>query len=498
MNPTTFKVFGDLEVMGRDFDEVIHILWPKPYADEIVQRFRHTLETGEPYVSAERIEERLDRGVTEYYEWQINRIALPEGRYGVVCYFRDIAQRVAMEKNIKQQAAQLADESRRKDEFLAMLSHELRNPLAPIRSAVYLLRMQERGSENQIQQQAREIIERQVGNLTKLVSDLLEVSRVVSGRVRLDRQTVDLNQIVRHATETVMSLIEQRKHELVLNLRDEPIWADVDPTRMEEVFINLLNNAAKYTDNGGRIEVHCDYASWNSFPQVRVRDNGIGIDAELLPRIFDLFSQADRTLARSAGGLGIGLSLAKRLVDLHGGTIEAYSPPQDRLSGGGSEFIVQLPPAHAPAMARPVEPDAEIAPRADGTRVLVVEDNIDQVTMLSSALRHLGYSVQSAHTGPDGLEVALQWRPDIVVLDIGLPGLDGYEVARRLRSDPATKTVHLIALTGYARDTDIALARAAGFDAHLAKPVEFGELEKLMASHPAHAKLTGAARRLGE
>jgi PAS domain S-box-containing protein len=398
------------------------------------------------------------------------------------CNVRDISQRIAMENKIKEQTESLANESRRKDEFLAMLSHELRNPLAPIRTALHLLKLHERGSANLIQQQARAIIDRQVGNLTKLVNDLLEVSRVVSGRIRLDLQIVDLNEVVEHAIQTATPLIEQRKHELVLNLCTDPAWTNADPTRMEEVFINVLNNAAKYTPDGGRIEVWCEHPRGQNYVQVRVRDNGVGIDEKLLPRIFDLFTQADRSLDRSAGGLGIGLSLAHRLVDLQGGTIEAHSPPEGQTTG--SEFIVRLPLKPAPGEPPVAAPDDKPQQRPEGLRVLVVDDNIDHVMMLATALRHTGYSVQIAYNGPDGLKVALHWRPDIVLLDIGLPGLDGYQVARRLRSDPtlgnAGQSMRLIALTGYGRDTDIALAREAGFDAHLVKPYELDELERLL------------------
>jgi signal transduction histidine kinase len=338
------------------------------------------------------------------------------------CNVRDIADRSRLEKEVAQQTGALAAQSRGKDEFLAMLSHELRNPLAPIRSAVHLLRINERGSENAIQRQAREIIERQVGNLTKLVGDLLDVSRVISGRIHLTQTTLDLRQVVKHAVETVTSMIAQRKHELVLHLGDEPIWANADATRMEEVVINLLDNAAKYTLDGGRIEVWCEGIPGDKCVQVRVRDNGMGIDEKLLPRIFDLFTQADRSLARSAGGLGIGLSLVHRLVELQGGTVEAYSPARGREVG--SEFIVKLPLAagacgSAYATGRP-------APNPTGTRVLIVDDNIDAVMTLADALQMKGYAVQSA-TGPDGLKVAQQWRPHVVLLDIGLPGLDGFK-----------------------------------------------------------------------
>jgi signal transduction histidine kinase len=396
-----------------------------------------------------------------------------------------LEQAKVMQETIARQGEELAAESRRKDEFLAMLSHELRNPLAPIRSAVHVLRMQERGgSENIIQKQAHEIIERQVGNVTKLVNDLLELSRFTSGRIRLTTEVIDLNQVVEHAMETVKPLLMQRKHEVVFNRCEVPVWTTADATRMEEVFVNLLNNAAKYTPDGGRIDLWCEHPDGRDYVQIRVRDNGVGIDAKLLPYIFDLFTQADRTLDRSAGGLGVGLSLAQRIVRLHGGTIEAHSPPADNPTARGSEFIVKLPSAAAPLGFAPPQPEALPGKAAgrDGLRVLVVDDNIDLVTMLASSLRERGYSVQSAYTGPDGLRVAEQWRPDIVLLDIGLPGLDGYEVARRLRADPAkgAKDLRLIALTGYGRDADIAKAHEAGFEAHLIKPYDFDELEKLM------------------
>jgi PAS domain S-box-containing protein len=469
------------EMQGWGWKKMLH----PEYVDRVVERIQRSWDTGDPWEDTFPL-----RGKDGNYRWFLSR-ALPirDEQGNIVRWFgtnTDVTEQREMANKIAQQAEQLADESRRKDEFLAMLGHELRNPLAPIRTAVHLLALHERGSQNAIQQQAREIIERQVANLTRLVGDLLDVSRVISGRIHLNRLSLDLNQVVKHAIETVTPLIEQRKHELVLHLCDAPIWANADATRMEEVFVNLLNNAAKYTSDGGRIEVWCEGMPGDKFVQVRVRDNGIGIDKNLLPRIFDLFTQADRSLARSEGGLGIGLSLAHRLVELHGGTIEAHSPPPGRTVG--SEFIVKLPLAASPFEATQVLQD-QPAPNPNGMRVLVVDDNVDSVMMFASALRAKGYAVQSAYTGPDGLKVAQQWRPDIVLLDIGLPGLDGYEVARRLRTTPLdgadrrkTFQGRIIAVTGYGRDRDIDRAREAGFDAHLAKPFELDELEQLMTS----------------
>jgi CheY-like chemotaxis protein/anti-sigma regulatory factor (Ser/Thr protein kinase) len=341
--------------------------------------------------------------------------------------------------------------------------------------------MNERDNENSVQRQAREIIERQVGNLTKLVSDLLDVSRVVSGRIRLNLQTLDLRQVLDHALQTSESLIAQRKHLLVVNGEGGPLWTNADATRIEEVLINLLSNAAKYTDEGGCIEVHCGQLQGQNCVEVRIRDNGMGIEPDLLPRIFDLFTQSDRTLERSQGGLGIGLNLASRLVQLHGGTIEAHSPPPGETKG--SEFVIRLPAAPAPNEMQPAD-EPEGAPRASGgRRVLVVDDNVDQVTMLVSGLRNKGYAVQSAFTGPEGLKAALQWNPDVMLLDIGLPGLSGYEVARQVRSALASSSgkMKLIALTGYGRETDVALAQEAGFDIHLTKPCDFEQLDRLLA-----------------
>jgi len=602
-------VFGDVpDLLGSDFIEVMHILWPSAAADEIVARFRHTQRTGEPYIFTEFSEVRRDRHVREYYDWQIHRIALPDGQSGVVCYFmdastrvravaalresevryrrlfqtakdgilildattgkildanafmaalvgrephdlhgkelfeigmfadenenraafrglqqslylrhdhlpvrhkdgsrvevefianiyregdalvaqcnvRNISQRVAMEKQIAEQAEALADESRRKDEFLAMLSHELRNPLAPIRSALYLLKLQEHPEgENPIQKQAREIIERQSGNLAKLVSDLMEVSRVINGQIRLHPQVVDLNQIVAHAIETTRPLVEQHNHSIAWNAHGEPVWVSVDGTRMEEVFINLLNNAAKYTLDSGRIEISCEQPKDTNYAEVRVRDNGVGIEPRLLKagRIFDLFTQADRSLDRAQGGLGIGLALAHRLVQMHGGSLEAFSPPDG--SDTGSEFIVRMALAPAPPNAQQPQVSSTLTPNAEDTRVLIVDDNVDLVVVLTRILQQKGYFVQNAASGTDGLALATQWRPNIILLDIGLPGIDGYEVAKRLRAAGELPRPQLIAVTGYGRDTDIALSREAGFDGHLTKPYDVDELVTLMAT----------------
>lgn len=427
------------------------------------------------------------------------------------CNVRDISERSLLEKAVAVQAEALAAQARAKDEFLAMLSHELRNPLAPIRAAAHLMRLQEGGegaAVNPILHQAREIIERQVANLTKMVSDLSEVSRVISGRIRLDLRAVDVKQVVEHAVQSATPLFEQRKHAVSVSSCTEPVWAHADATRLEEVLVNLLNNAAKYTPDGGRIAVACELRreGGKDYAVVRVRDNGVGIEESLLPCVFDLFTQGDRSLDRAWGGLGIGLSLAHRLITMHCGTIAAQSAG----AGKGSEFTVKLPLLTVPldqSTTERLRPSAQTpgpavardgGVKAAAVRVLVVDDNIDLVTMLCGTLRLKGYIVQSAYTGPEGLRIAQEWRPDIALLDIGLPGLDGYEIARRLRADNvrgvaasgeggvvtggAVARMKLIAITGYGRDDDIVLAKQAGFDGHLTKPVEFQDLEKMMAA----------------
>ena len=388
------------------------------------------------------------------------------------CNIRDITQRSRMERQAKAQAAALADLHRRKDEFLAMLSHELRNPLSPILNAVHLLRLQ--GDENLIQQEARSIIERQVGQLSHLVDDLLEVARFTSGKIRLHPVRLDMRGVVERAVESARPLIDGRRHVLTVDVPDEPIWLDADPTRLEQVVVNLLNNAAKYTDEGGRIWLEARASGHEMV--LSVRDTGIGIDLEQFPDIFDLFTQADRSLDRSQGGLGIGLSLVQRLVDMHRGTVEVHSEGLGR----GSEFTIRLPLPPSPAPEPPSAPTGSAERPAHAGRVLVVDDNVDSAEILATLLRMSGHDVRTAYTGPTALEAAVAHLPDVVLLDIGLPGLNGYEVARRLRQDPQLKGVRLVAMTGYGDEADRQLAQEAGFDRHLVKPVDFPKVEELL------------------
>jgi CheY-like chemotaxis protein/two-component sensor histidine kinase len=355
-----------------------------------------------------------------------------------------------------------------------MLSHELRNPLAAIVNALHLLRVER--NETGVQGEARGVIERQTAHLALLIDDLLEVSRMTTGRIHLHRERVAVSDIVAQAVETVRPMIEQRRHDFTVSLAPEPLWLDADTVRLEQVVVNLVTNAVKYTDEGGRI--------WLSVQQqgdevvLRVRDTGIGIAPEFLPHIFDLFTQGERTLARARGGLGVGLSLVRALVELHGGRVEAHSAGL----GQGSEFIVYLPVVPSPT-SHPAPPPTDAATPTPGSlRVLFVDDNADMRVITLRLLESYGYQVRMAYDGPSALETALEYRPDVMLLDIGLPGMDGYEVARRISQDLALQNLVLVAVTGYGLESDRLRAQEAGFDHHLVKPVDFDALLGLLAT----------------
>jgi PAS domain S-box-containing protein len=389
----------------------------------------------------------------------------------IQCNIRDNTEHHQLER-AQAQAEALVDLHRRKDEFLAMLSHELRNPLSAITNAVEIL---DRQNDEPIQHKARTIIRRQVGHLVVLVNDLLEVTRVLSGRIQLHREELDLRGIVQRSLETTRNLFEQRKHELNVTLPEEPVWLMGDVIRLEEVIVNLLNNAAKYTPEGGHVSLRLNKEGEDAV--VRVRDTGVGIGPDLLPQVFDLFTQAKRTLDRSQGGLGVGLTVVRKLVEMHGGTTEAHSSGL----GQGSEFIVRLPVLRSPLRQTTVS-SAERAQSTQAWRVLVVDDNIDSADSITSLLEASGHDVKVAYSAEKALEMAAEYQPEIMLLDIGLPEMDGYEVAKRLRQNPQLKDLRLIALTGYGQDSDRKRSRESGFDAHVVKPVDWRTLSELLAS----------------
>lgn len=373
----------------------------------------------------------------------------------------------------------LRNADRRKDEFLATLAHELRNPLAPISNATRLLRSvpQEPSLRG-----AREVIERQVHHLARLVEDLLDVSRISRGKIELRRHPVDLASVVRNAVETSQPLITERAHELSLDLPPDPVLVDVDATRLGQVISNLLNNAAKYTPSGGRIVLSARIES--GIVTIRVKDTGIGIDPSLLPTIFDMFVQADNRVERETGGLGIGLTLVRHFVDMHGGSVRAKSDGPNR----GSEFVVTLPVADSGALAPPQSVAPEVSSRPPrGLRILVADDNLDNASTMSTLLHLLGNDVVAANSGAEALACAADWRPDVALLDLGMPVMNGYEVAQRIRDFPWGKHVLLVAITGWGQDADRHRSRAAGFDHHLVKPVEIDRLLALLSDKAAQA-----------
>jgi PAS domain S-box-containing protein len=381
------------------------------------------------------------------------------------CFTRDFTQQYHAEHALRE-----AD--RRKDDFLATLAHELRNPLAPIRNGLEVLRLQSRDAE--LFEQARSVMERQVQQMTRLVDDLLDVSRITRDKIELRRQRVELAAIVKSAVETSQPLIHSAGHQLIVTLPETPIFLDVDPARMAQVFSNLLNNSAKFTDLGGRIEIEA--ALDGSEAVVAVRDNGVGISCEALAYVFDMFRQSDCSLERAQGGLGIGLTLVRRLVELHGGAIYA----QSQGPGKGSEFIVRLPVAApgAPQMTKTLTPSKHLVEKQ---RILVVDDNKDAGDTLSMLLRVKGNQVRTASNGLHAIEVASEFLPQVVLMDIGMPHLDGHETARRLRKLPCGRDITIIALTGWGQPDDVQRSIDAGCSAHLVKPVDIAELERLLA-----------------
>ena len=367
---------------------------------------------------------------------------------------------------------ELAD--RRKDEFLAMLAHELRNPLAPIRYALEMVRS--RQPLDPEVEQAREMIERQVCQMTHLVDDLLDVGRISHGTLRLRKERTELEPALRIAVEATRPHMDASQHELTVSIPQERIFLEADPTRLAQIVANLLDNSAKYTDRGGRISLSAARQEDNVV--IAVRDNGIGIAPDMLPQVFDMFAQADHSIERTRGGLGIGLTLVRRLVELHGGQIEASSAGPGR----GSEFIVRLPCLPASDVPEPDITPAATEPTLQRSRILIVDDNRDAAQSLAALIRLQGADVRTAHDGLAALDVAAEFRPEVIFLDIGLPQLNGYDVCRRMREHPWGKEATIVAITGWGQEEDRAKSKAAGFDHHAVKPVEYATLLKLLAS----------------
>jgi PAS domain S-box-containing protein len=393
----------------------------------------------------------------------------PDGTLrGFACILRDLSDRKRLEEALRQRAEALAEAGRRKDEFLAVLSHELRNPLGPIRNALHILRIVAPGEPEELE--AREVIDRQVRHLSRLVDDLLDVFRITHGKLLLRKERLDLARLVRLTVADHRKALETAGLRVAIEVPEQPVWAVGDTTRLAQVVGNLLANAGKFTDPGGEVCVCLSSDAGAAEALLTVRDTGIGIAPETLPHVFEIFAQGGN-LTRARGGLGLGLALVRGLAELHGGRARAHS---DGL-GHGSELSVWLPLARAPAPAA-----GEDRPNGHGTkavRVLIVEDNPDAARTLAILLRKLGHQVETAADGAAGVAAARRLRPDVVVCDLGLPELDGFEVARALRRDPDTASARLIALSGYAQEEDRRRCFEAGFDLHLTKPVDPDELQ---------------------
>ena len=386
---------------------------------------------------------------------------------------RDMTDRKRAEDDLQRLAADLSEADRRKNEFLAMLAHELRNPLAPISNAARVLRLG--GGTGEAVRSASEMLERQVGQMSRLVDDLLDMSRITRGRIELRTRRIELAPVIQQAVEAVRAQYKTMNHELTVTLPARPLHVEADPARLAQVVGNLLNNACKFTDSGGQVWLTVEEAHGQAV--ICVRDNGIGVAAEHLPRLFDMFAQVDTSLERSRDGLGIGLTLVKTLVDMHGGSVEAQSAGPGR----GSTFTVRLPIAASPE----VQPSpAMSAPPSMTRRVLIVDDSLDGAESLAMLLGLAGHETWQAHDGVEAVAAAERIRPDVILLDIGLPRMNGYEACRRIREQPWGREVTIVALTGWGQEDDRLQSREAGFDAHMVKPVDHEQLIELLASRP--------------
>ena len=398
---------------------------------------------------------------------------------GALCLVSDITDRKRMEMQLLRQAQKLQEASQRKDEFLAMLAHELRNPLAPLANTLQIIRVQVQG--NSLIEESLDVARRQIQHMSRLLEDLFDVSRITRGRVELRKNAVNLNSVVSHAVEATLPVIEALQHELAINLPPEPFWVEGDSTRLEQIVSNLLNNAAKYTEPGGRITVAlgCDADQ----ALLTVQDTGIGMTHELQKRIFDLFVQDDRSLDRARGGLGIGLTLVRSLVELHDGTVSVSSPGP----GQGSAFDVRLPLIKGRSSHSEKAAPSSPSHVARHLKILVVDDNRDSARTMAKILELDGHDVVCAYDGLSVNERVAANQPEVILLDIGLPGIDGYQVAQQLRLRYPTQELMLIAVTGYGGELTNTRARLAGFDHFLVKPVNLSALKEMLASRQTYA-----------
>ncbi|HEV3484672.1 MAG TPA: ATP-binding protein [Vicinamibacterales bacterium] len=480
-NPPVCAMWGhtEAELLDRPLLEVLPELRDQIFPSLLDETYR----TGKPYLGKETPATLHRRGAaaeTVYFNFVYSPFRNVEGEIeGVFVIASDVTEQVLARNQVNQlrEAAEAAN--RAKDEFLAMLGHELRNPLSPILTALQLMRL--RGSD--ASERERTVIERQVTHLTRLVDDLLDVSRIARGKVELKEEIVEIAEVVAKAIEMTSPLLEQRMHTLDLDVPRRGLPVRGDSTRLSQVVSNLVTNAAKYTPPGGHITIHGSEEEGQLV--LRVRDTGMGISPDVLPRVFDLFVQEGQAIDRAQGGLGLGLTIVRNLVERHGGVVSADSHGR----GMGSEFTVRLPLASVPSTAEPYAPcdrDPANASANQSLRILVVDDNVDGAEMLAMALSTKGYDTRVAHDGPSALLLADEFQPAIAFLDIGLPVMDGYELAARLRERPGLRDLRLIAVTGYGQESDRRRTGQAGFQHHLVKPVDLQAIEALLAAETRH------------
>jgi PAS domain S-box-containing protein len=474
-NPSYCALVGRDDVLGKTLREAL----PELSNHAVIDMLDKVYQSGRAVQVNEMGVPLLRPGAPSGEPAYVNYVAQPvhddDGSVqGVMVVVADVTEQVLARQRVDGLRKAAEDANRAKDEFLAMLGHELRNPLAPITTALQLMRLR----AGNVAQNERTVIERQIAHLTRLVDDLLDVSRITRGKVEIRKQPIELAEVVAKAIEMASPLLERRQHHLEVEVNSEGLMVDADLTRLAQVVANLLTNAAKYTDPGGKIVIR----SGGDFEQVwlSVRDNGIGIDATVLPHVFDLFMQEHQSIDRSQGGLGLGLAIVRSLVALHGGTTTVHSAGKGR----GSEFTIRVPRSSPTAVAPDFVfgngRDSAARESGPGLRVLIVDDNEDAAGLLVEALSILGHDVRSANDGLKSLEVVEAFVPDVAFLDIGLPVMDGYELARRLRSNPRLAKTRLVAITGYGQESDRRRSSDAGFDLHLVKPVTVERLESVL------------------
>jgi signal transduction histidine kinase/ActR/RegA family two-component response regulator len=467
---------GRQDIVGKPLLEAL----PEVRDQGFVELLTEVMRSGVAHVGHETLVRLVQNGEPRDTYWTFIYAPL-EGEDGrvdsVIALCNHVTEQVEARRRVEALAIEAASANRAKDEFLAMLGHELRNPLAPMLTALQLMRLRGHASREQ------DVLERQVSHLSRLVNDLLDVSRITRGRIELHRTQVELSEVVTRAVEVVSPLLEHSHHALEVQVPAQGLLLFADVGRLAQVVSNLLTNAVKYSDPHSRISVRAERAG--AIVRICVRDHGIGIAGEMLDGIFEAFVQQPQSIERARGGLGLGLAIVRSLVEQHGGSVRAQSEGV----GLGSEFIVELPAADDELGAvpprrstvPPIASDAEL-----GKLVLVVDDNEDAAAMLKQALEELGYRVETAHDGPSALRIAAEFRPDIALLDIGLPVMDGYELAQRLRAE-SVKPPRLLAVTGYGQATDRQRSAAAGFEAHLVKPLDLERLERAMTAPPPKA-----------